>query len=253
MDLISVIMPFYRKKPYFSNTLNSVLNQSYKNIEIIIVYDDNDLKDFSYIKALISDKKNISINLNKENLGVARSRNKGIEKSKGKFIAFLDCDDIWAPEKIELQHKFMKDRNCRISHTNYKIIDERDELIGENISKSQLTYKDLINSCDIGLSTVMCKREVFNISKFKEIDTKEDYALWLELSRKGEKFLCLNKSLANWRKTPESLSSPFLNKIINGFKVYHEFEKKNLLISLFLVINLGLHYLKKTIDQKKRI
>ena len=87
----------------------------------------------------------------------------------------------------------------------------------------------------------------------KDIKTKEDYALWLELSRKGEKFLCLSRSLVCWRSTPKSLSRPFLTKIVNGFKVYNKFEKKNLLMSLFLVINLGLHYIKKTIDQKKRI
>lgn len=253
MDLISVIMPFYKKKPYFSNTLKSILNQTYKNIEIIIVYDDNDLEDLEFIKSLVSNKPNISIILNNNNLGVAKSRNIGLEKSNGKFIAFLDCDDIWEPEKIELQHKFMYENNCRISHTNYKIIDENDNVIGENISKIELSYKDLINSCDIGLSTVMCNREVLNVSKFKDLKTKEDYALWLELSRKGEKILCLNKSLVFWRKTPNSLSSPFLLKIINGFKVYHDFEKKNLLISLFLVINLGLHYIKKIIDQKKKI
>ncbi len=253
MDLISVIMPFYKKKPYFSDALKSVLNQSYKNIEIIIVYDDNELEDLSYVNSQVSNKKNISLILNNKNLGVAKSRNIGIEKSKGQFIAFLDCDDIWLPEKIELQYQFMHKNNFRISHTNYKIIDYKNNIIGENISKYELTYKELINSCDIGLSTVMCKREVFNISKFKEIKTKEDYALWLELSRKGEKFLCLNKSLVHWRKTHNSLSRPFFNKIINGFKVYYKYEKKNLLISFFLVINLGLHYIKKTFDQKKRV
>ena len=233
MDLISIIMPFYKKKPYFYNTLNSVLNQTYKNIEIIIIYDDSNLDDLSYINSLISKKNNISVILNNENLGVAKSRNKGIEMSKGKFIAFLDCDDVWMPEKIELQYKFMLENNCRISHTNYKIIDNKDNLIGENISKNELGYNELINSCDIGLSTVMCKKEVFNISKFKEISTKEDYALWLELSRKGEKFLCLNKSLVNWRKTPKSLSSPFFVKLFNGFKVYHKFEKKFVNIIFF--------------------
>ena len=203
MDLISVIMPFYKKKPYFSSTLKSVLNQSYKNIEIIIVYDDDETEDLSYINSLVLNKENISIVLNNQNLGVAKSRNIGIEKSKGKFIAFLDCDDIWLPEKIELQYKFMYENNCRISHTNYKIIDNKNNIIGENVSKDELTYKELINSCDIGLSTVMCKKEVFYISKFKDIQTKEDYALWLELSRKGEKILCLNKSLVFWQ-TPNS-------------------------------------------------
>ena len=79
-------MPFYKKKPYFSNTLKSVLNQSYKNIEIIIVFDDNDLDDLNHIKSLVSKNHNVSIILNNENIGVAKSRNKGIQKSKGEQL-----------------------------------------------------------------------------------------------------------------------------------------------------------------------
>ncbi len=246
-------MPFYKKKPFFFQSFESVINQSYKNIEIIIIYDDPDLNDLTFIKSLVSEKKNVTILINNKNLGVAKSRNKGIEAAKGTFIAFLDCDDVWLSDKINLQYNFMLTNNCRITHTNYKIIDVENKLIGENVSKDNLTYKELINSCDIGLSTVMCKKEVLNVSKFKEITIKEDYALWLELARKGEKFTCINKSLSMWRKTPKSLSSSFFNKIINGYLVYYKFEKKNLLISFFLVINLGLHYIKKYINQKKNI
>lgn len=253
MDLISVIMPFYRKKPYFSQSLESVINQSYTNFEIIIVYDDTDSDDLTYIKSLAFNEKKISIIINNENLGVAKSRNKGIDYSKGKYIAFLDCDDVWLADKLKLQYEFMKVNNYRITHTNYKIIDSENKVIGKNIPEKYLTYNQLINSCDIGLSTVMSKKEVFDISRFKEIKTKEDYALWLELSRKGENFICLNESLTLWRKTPKSLSSSFANKFVNAFKVYYYFEKKNLLMSILLVINLGFHYIKKKIKQKKNI
>ena len=147
----------------------------------------------------------------------------------------------------------MKKHDLRISYTNYKIINHKNEVIGENISNKKICYKELINSCDIGLSTVMILKDVFKISDFKDIKTKEDYALWLELSRKGEKFVCLEKSLTLWRKLKNSLTSSFRDKLINGFLVYYKFEKKNLLLSLFLVINLGLHYVKKTINQKKNL
>lgn len=253
MDLISVIMPFYKKKLFFYQSFYSVVNQTYKNIEIVIIYDDIDTNDLLYIKSLVSDKKNVSIIVNDKNLGVAKSRNKGIENANGKFIAFLDCDDVWTHNKLKLQYNFMMENKLRISHTNYKIINFENKIIGENISKNNPTYSQLINSCDIGLSTVMSRKEVFKISKFKEIETKEDYALWLELSRKGENFICINESLTLWRKTSNSLSSSLISKFVNGFKVYNKFEKKNLLISFFLVINLGLHYIKKNINQKKKI
>ena len=88
---------------------------------------------------------------------------------------------------------------------------------------------------------------------FKNLKTKEDYALWLELSRKGEVFSALDKTLTLWRRSSNSLSSSLLDKLINGFKVYNKFEKKNLFMSFFLVINLGLNYLKKRIKQKINI
>ena len=144
----------------------------------------------------------------------------------------------------------MKKNNSRISHTNYKIIDKNNNLLGINIAKDNLNYQELINSCDIGLSTVMIQKDVFKISMFKNIKTKEDYALWLELARNGEKFSALNLNLSSYRKTSNSLSSSFKNKLVNGFIVYNKYEKKNLFISFFLVINLGLNYIKKTFKQK---
>ena len=144
----------------------------------------------------------------------------------------------------------MKKNNSRISNTNYKIIDKNNNLLGINIAKDNLNYQELINSCDIGLSTVMIQKDVFKISMFKNIKTKEDYALWLELARNGEKFSALNLNLSSYRKTSNSLSSSFKNKLVNGFIVYNKYEKKNLFISFFLVINLGLNYIKKTFKQK---
>ena len=145
----------------------------------------------------------------------------------------------------------MSKNKLRISHTSYNIINSENEVLGTNIAAENITYNDLINSCDIGLSTVMVDSDVFKVAMFKDLKTKEDYALWLELSRKGEVFSALDKTLTLWRRSSNSLSSSFIDKFINGFKVYNKFEKKNLLMSFFLVINLGLNYLKKRIKQKR--
>ena len=246
--LVSIIVPFYKKIAYFKRTYNSILNQKYKNIEIIIIYDDEDLTDLKKIKKIL--KRNTKLIINKKNLGAGFSRNKGIKVSRGKYIAFIDSDDLWDKNKLEIQYNHMKKNNSRISHTNYKIIDKNNNLLGINIAKDNLNYQELINSCDIGLSTVMIQKDVFKISMFKNIKTKEDYALWLELARNGEKFSALNLNLSSYRKTSNSLSSSFKNKLVNGFIVYNKYEKKNLFISFFLVINLGLNYIKKTFKQK---
>ena len=250
MDLISVIMPFYKKREFFEESLLSVINQTYKNIELIIIYDDYKADDLTFIKDKIKFHARSKVINNKENYGVAKARNIGIENSGGEFIAFIDSDDLWDKNKLEIQYNHMKKNNSRISHTNYKIIDKNNNLLGINIAKDDLNYQELINSCDIGLSTVMIQKDVFKISMFKNIKTKEDYALWLELARNGEKFSALNLNLSSYRKTSNSLSSSFKNKLVNGFIVYNKYEKKNLFISFFLVINLGLNYIKKTFKQK---
>ena len=250
MDLISVIMPFYKKREYFKQSLLSAINQTYRNIEIIIIFDDNSKSDIEFIQNFLNLDKRIKFINNEKNLGAAISRNKGIETSKGDYVAFLDCDDYWEKDKLEKQYNFMMDNKILFSHTTYQIVNEKNEIIGKNKIKKQLNYNDLINSCDIGLSTVLLKKEILSISKFKKIKTKEDYALWLELSRNGVSINGLDEPLTYWRVTKNSLSGSFLTKVINGFKVYNKFEKNNLFKSLILVINLGLHYLKKRIKQK---
>ena len=105
--LISIIIPYYRKKKYIKKTLVSVLNQTYKNIEIIIIYDDQSKDDLRYLKTIIADNSKIKIIDNKENIGPGFSRNKGIRISRGEYIAFIDSDDIWKKNKLKYQLKQM--------------------------------------------------------------------------------------------------------------------------------------------------
>lgn len=107
MNLISIIIPYYRKKNYIKSAIRSIYNQNYKRFEIIIIYDDYDRKDLVYIKELKKKYKKINIIVNKQNVGAGYSRNKGIAKSKGKYVAFLDADDLWKPSKLRTQLNFM--------------------------------------------------------------------------------------------------------------------------------------------------
>ena len=118
MDLISVIMPFYKKKLYFEDSLLSVLDQTYKNLEIIIIYDDVSHDDLFFIKNIIKRDNRIKLIDNKNNYGVAKARNIGLSKSSGKYIAFLDCDDVWFKDKISEQYQLMKMKNLQFSHTS---------------------------------------------------------------------------------------------------------------------------------------
>ena len=130
MIIVSVIIPYYKKKDYIKSTIKSVLNQTFKNFEIIIVYDDEDRNDLVYLKKIQSLDKRIKIILNSKNIGAGLSRNKAIRLAKGKYIAFLDSDDLWNKKKIITQLDFMKKNQCNISHTSYSIIDKRGNISG---------------------------------------------------------------------------------------------------------------------------
>ena len=104
----SVVIPYFRKKKFFKKTINSILNQTYKNFEILIVYDDEDKSDLYFIKQIMKNDKRFKLIINKKNLGAGESRNKGIKIAKGRYICFIDADDVWKSNKLEIQINFMR-------------------------------------------------------------------------------------------------------------------------------------------------
>jgi teichuronic acid biosynthesis glycosyltransferase TuaG len=246
---VSIIIPYYKKRIFFLDTLKSVINQTYKNFEIIIIYDDESQADLVYLKKIIKFNKKIKLLINKKNLGAGYSRNKGIKYSKGKFIAFLDADDLWDKKKLSIQINFMRNKKINFSHTSYKIIDEKNNLLGRQIVKKYTSYSDLLKSCDIGLSTVVVKKDIIKENIFPNLKTKEDYVLWLKLV-KINKVYGLKKVLSSWRRSKNSLSSSFFQKILDAFRVYYKYENLNFFISIFRVFILSNFYLLKRIKQK---
>ena len=250
MDLISVIIPYYKKKEYIISTINSVLNQTYKNLEIIIIYDDLNKKDLNLLKKIKKKDKRIKIYINKKNLGAGRSRNKGIKLSKGIFVAFLDSDDLWKKNKLKKQIFFMKKNGINASHTSYTIINSNNKIIGSRNAKD-MSYKLLLKSCDIGLSTVILKKEIItNKIKFANIKTKEDYVLWLKITLNNNKIFALKDNLTKWRKLEDSLSSSKLQKIYDGYLVYRNYMNFNLLKSFGFLMLLSFNYFLKDIKNK---
>ena len=125
MDLVSVIIPYYKKRNFVKDSIASVLKQSHDYLEVLIIYDDTNQNDLEFLQEISKLDKRIKIINNKKRLGAGLSRNKGIEQSNGKYIAFIDADDTWAPDKLKDQLSFMKKNSYQISHTSYFIIDEK--------------------------------------------------------------------------------------------------------------------------------
>ena len=246
--LISVIIPYYKKRNFILKTLKSLLNQSFKKFEIIIVYDDTNLEDFKYLKKHFSKIKKIKIFKNKKNLGAGESRNVGIKFARGKYIAFIDSDDYWHKDKLKIQFNYMFNKNLKISHTNYYIVNGNNKIIGKRISK-KINYQMLLKSCDIGLSTVMMLKNLLIKTKFPNIKTKEDYVLWLKILKKDQYIHSINKFLTYWRDTHDSLSSNKIQKISDGYKVYRKYLKFNPIKSFFFLTLLSLNFLKKKINE----
>jgi len=246
MDLISVIIPYYKKKKYIINSIKSVLNQTYKNLEIIIIYDDENKNDLNFIQKIKKKDKRIFIIQNLKTMGAGESRNIGINNSKGKYIAFLDADDTWQNDKLNKQINFMKTNNYEITHTSYSIVDESQRIIGKRIARNFFRLNELLKSCDIGTSTVMIKKNLINDNiKFASLKTKEDYVLWLKLLEKNSKIYGLNETLTFWTKSSSSLSSSTFQKLIDGFRVYYKYMNFNYAKSIYYLLCLSINFLLK--------
>ena len=245
MNLVSVIIPYYRKKHYISKSLDSVINQTYNKLEIIIIYDDEKKDDLNYVKELASKDKRIRLIVNKKNFGAGMSRNIGIKSSKGNYISFIDSDDIWMKNKIERQLKFMKKNNLDFTHTSYLIVNDKNDIKSVRHARNFLSLGDLLKSCDIGLSTVMIKKSILIGNRFSKLKTKEDFALWLELLKKNIKIFGIKSKLVIWRKTNNSLSSSLFQKVCDGYRVYKIYMKFNMIKSIYYLICLSFNFIRK--------
>ena len=244
-DLVSIIIPYYRKKPFFEKTIDSINSQTYKNFEIILIYDDNNRSDLLFVKKVLKKIKNKKIIVNKKNLGVGISRNRGINKSKGKFLSFIDADDVWNRNKLKKQIKFMKKNSLDFSYSDYSIINEKGILIKKIKSPKTIKFKNLLFSCDIALSSVTIRSKLLRGEKFSNIKTKEDYLLWLKLSQKNIKMMGIRENLIFWRKTNNSLSSSIVQKFKDAFLVYNKYLKLNFLVSIVLIFFLSINSIIK--------
>ena len=173
MALVSVIIPYYKKINHIKKTLNSVLNQTFQNFEIILIYDDPILDDLLFLEDITKGNSKIKIIKNLNNLGAGESRNIAMKSASGEVIAFLDADDYWFPNRLERQLHFMKKNNYKFTFCNYKK-KMKNKIINIISKNSKINHKDLLTDCQIGLSTVFISRDLIKENLFPPLQTKED-------------------------------------------------------------------------------
>lgn len=203
--LVSIIMPSYNTGRFIAETVRSVLAQTYTDWELIIVDDCSTDNTSSVIPDLIGDPR-IRFFKNEKNSGAAVSRNKALREARGKYIAFLDSDDLWSPDKLEKQVRFMEENGYAFTYTKYSEIDEDGNSLDVTVGGPKHIGKTgMFNYCWPGCLTVMYDREVVGDIQIADIKKNNDYAMWLKAIRKADCHL-LPESLAKYRKRTGSIS-----------------------------------------------
>lgn len=231
--LVSVIMPSYNTATYIGETIQSVISQSYTEWELIIVDDCSEDDTDEIVASYLSDER-IKYVKNKNNLGAAMSRNIALRMAMGKWIAFLDSDDLWKPEKLKKQVEFMENKGCFFSYTNYIEIDSDGKKNGVMVSGPKKIGKiGFYNYCWPGCLTVMYDRERIGLIQIADIKKNNDYAMWLKICKK-EKCYLLNENLALYRRGRNgSVSSISVIELIKWhYRLYREAEGQNRMMAL---------------------
>ena len=240
--LISIITPLYNSEKYIGETIESVLNQTYKNWEMLIVDDCSKDDGVKVANEYVMRDKRIKLFENEKNEGVSLTRNKAIELANGKYIAFLDSDDLWKKEKLEKQISFMEENNIEVSYTGYEKMNEDGSLRGEIKVPEKLDYKELLKNCLINCVSGIYKKEKFKIFRFKKTKA-EDYIFWLEILKQIGYAYGIQESLAYYRVSNNSRSSNKLDIVRFHWKIYRKYEE----LSFFRALYYYFIYIKRGI------
>ncbi len=224
--LVSVIMPCYNMEDFVADSIASVQRQSYPHWELLIVDDASTDGTVKTVKKLAEQDEKIHFVVKNEHSGIADTRNQCISMAQGHYLAFLDADDIWHPEKIETQLRFMTDHRAGFTYTTYDWIDEEGHTLNKFINTiGNLDYKTYLRNTIIGCSTVMVDTDIVGQVVVPNFRTSEDTATWLDILKKGHLAYAIDEPLVSYRIRRRSASSNKLKASADLWKVYRENEK----------------------------
>ena len=249
MVTVSVIVPVYNAEKYLKQTLLSIQNQTFKDFEAILIDDGSSDQSGEICDGQAMTDSRFKV-IHQKNSGVAAARNAGIEQAEGEFIAFLDADDCWLPEKLEKQVAFMKEKNCFLSYTAYRFIDENGNILKDYFPhRTSLTYSQLLKSNCMGcLTTMYWAKEIGK--QFVPLIEKgpEDFAMLLAILReKVKEAFCLNEILAEYRVVSGSRSRNKIRAALGHWYILRKAEK----ISFLKAVPLFAEYAYRAVRKNK--
>ena len=230
--LVSIITPCYNAEAFIAQTIKSVQEQTYKNWELIIVDDYSADKSYSIAEQYAKEDSRIICIKNPKNLGVAQTRNRAIESAKGEYIAFLDADDIWLPNKLQNQVTLMQKENISLCYTAYFTMSETGETLTRFDVPEQVNYSDMLKTSSIGTLTT-----IYNAKKLGKFYMSgvghEDYIMKLQILKQIPYAKGIQEPLAKYRIHEQGLSNNKLHAAKWQWHIYRKIEKLSLLKSLY--------------------
>lgn len=254
-DLVSVIIPNYNSEKFIAETIESVLAQTYENFELLVIDDCSSDGSAAILEEYAKKDSRIRLFRNERNRGAAYTRNVGLREARGKWIAFLDSDDVWLEEKLEKQVAFMQENGYAFTYTYYSRMDEDSQDLNEVITGPKVIKKRKMYRYNyLGCLTVMYDSEVMGVLQVDERvgNGRNDYALWLKASHKATCYL-LPEALSKYRVRSVSLSHGSFKKLIKyQYELFRIGEQMNWFSTVYHVaVNLFFGTMKKVFGKKK--
>ena len=244
--LVSVIIPVYNADWIIKETILSVLNQTYNNLELILVDDCSSDRSAAIIHKMIEFDNRIKYFKLEKNSGAAVARNRGIRESHGRYIAFLDSDDLWLPEKLEVQLSLMKEKDVAFVYSAIKMIDKDGNITKDSTYvPERLNYKTILKRTYIATSSVLLDTSKIGEFQMPLRRSGQDYATWLMLLRRIDYAYGVQKPLVMYRNSPGSLSSNKFASLKKVFRIQTHNEGINPIYAAYNTFCFGLYAFKK--------
>lgn len=236
-DLISVIVPVYNAEKYIGETIDCVRAQTYAKWELLLVEDCSSDNTAAAIRQYMerTDDPRIRLISQPSNMGAARARNRGLQEANGRYVSYLDADDLWMPEKLEKELKFMMEKGASFAFTGYEFADENGIGLGKVVHVPEtLTYKQALSNTTIFTTTVMFDTEKLSKEQLEmPVIKSEDTALWFKVLRSGVVAYGLDENLVKYRRPGKTLSSNKLEAIRRIWNLYRKAEGLGIFVSIW--------------------